>query len=205
MKLVVSVRQREKTGKEENRVFPPFLSHVGCCSSWCLHVPTRECARRWCSASSLGKPSLSETSPTWYLRMIRSVVYSLSLIIADTCGWSIWCSFGPPSSWVVLLQTRYSGVGAAVEYAVVHLKVSSQSRCFPCHLFFVWEVERWKKVACPRAVSDEKEFEHCVRGCNERIHSWITLADLNVLRYTRSIIIRPSYCLLLHLSKRLAG
>lgn len=108
MSLVVSVRQREKTGKEENRVFPPFLSHVGCCSSWCLHVPTRECARRWCSASSLGKPSLSETSPTWSLRMIRSVVYcslhevlslsSLQILVVGQFGAHLvpphrgWCS-----------------------------------------------------------------------------------------------------------------
>ncbi|RWW09023.1 hypothetical protein GW17_00027508 [Ensete ventricosum] len=98
------------------------------------------------------------------LDVLEAFTHSLFLVFA--CADSRVCpsvvlSFQPGEAFIVRNianmvppydQTRYSGVGAAVEYAVVHLKVSSQSRCFPCHLFFIWEVERWKKVACPPAV-----------------------------------------------------
>lgn len=89
-------------------------------SSWFSRALTHESAHPMSSTSNLVRHSWFVTSPTWSLLMTRSVTNrSTSRLFRSGIV------FFKNKDGIEFLQVRYSGVGAAIEYAVLHLKVEN--------------------------------------------------------------------------------
>ena len=128
-----------------------YIKLLHTCSSWYLHAQTPEFAHPTFWISNLVKLLWSETSPTWFHHMTRFILFLLPILndwlccqineqfkcrkhkpmsnlsskVSTTFFLVLRFGVSNPKVWLalLLLQTKYSGAGAAIEYAVLHLKV----------------------------------------------------------------------------------